>query len=181
MRCAQRSALAWFEQHDAHTLALGDALAHAASALGLAAGERGLRIDWRGGSASALALPAQPLGLMLYAGFFHVLDHAPSGASIVVACGMEEIETARVGAHGAGLANASAAAPGVCVAWRYEAERAPAGPPAEGDAAGGDAAGAAVIAIPPLRAEAVAALCARHGARFEATAAGASLHLEARP
>ena len=94
---------------------------------------------------------------------------------------MEEIETARVGAHGAGLANASAAAPGVCVAWRYEAERAPAGPPAEGGAAGGDAAGAAAIAIPPLRAEAVAALCARHGARFEATAAGASLHLEVRP
>lgn len=186
VRAAQRTAMAWFEQHDEHMLALGDALAHAASALGLAAGERDVRIDWRGGSASALAMPAQPLGLMLYAGFFHALDHAPSGASIVVACGMEEIETARVGAHGAGLANASAAAPGVCVAWRYEAECAPADPPAEGDAAGGDAvggdaAGAAAIAIPPLRAEAVAALCARHGARFEATAAGASLHLEARP
>jgi hypothetical protein len=182
VRAAQRSALAWFEQHDAHTLALGDALAHAASALGLAAGERGLRIDWRGGSASALALPAQPLGLMLYAGFFHVLDHAPSGALIVLACGVDEADAAQAGARRAAAANASAVQAGACVTWRYELDGARSGEPAAAAPAG-----VVAGAVPALRgegvaalcAEGVAALCARHGARFEAAAAGASLHLEA--
>lgn len=178
VRAAQRSALAWFEQHDAHTLALGDALAHAASALGLAAGERGLRIDWRidwrGGSASALALPAQPLGLMLYAGFFHVLDHAPSGALIMLACGVDEADAAQADACRAAAANASAAQAGACVTWRYELDGARSGEPAAAAPAG-----VVAGAVPALRGEGVAALCARHGARFEADAAGASLHLEA--
>lgn len=97
---AQRAAMAWFEQHDDNALALGDALAHITSTLGLAAGERGLRIDWRGGSAATLRLPAQPLAPLLYAGCFHALDHAPGGSVLAVVC--------------------ERAGEGACVDWRYE-------------------------------------------------------------
>lgn len=112
---AQRAAMGWFEQHDDDTLALGDALAHITSTLGLSAGERGLRIDWRGGAAVTLRLPAQPLAPLLYAGFFHALDHAPGGSVLAVTC------------DGAGE--------GACVEWRYQPqvgdEGESAAPPAE--------------------------------------------------
>lgn len=142
---AQRAAMAWFEQHDDNTLALGDALAHIASTLGLSAGERGLRIDWRGGAAAPLRLPAQPLAPLLFAGFFHALDHAPGSSVLAVAC--------------------DRAGEGACVEWRYESH------------AVADGESAAPPAEARLDSDGVAALCARFGARFESSAAGATLIL----
>ncbi len=149
VQCAQRSAMAWFEQKDEGALALGDALAQVASALGLAAGERGLRIDWRGGSGAQASHPAQPLGLMLYAGFFHVLDHAPAGSTVAVDC--------------------VATATDADVRWRFEPEAASGGagspPPPAADPA------------EVLEGDGVSALCARYGARFASRADGANLML----
>ena len=146
---AQRSAMAWFEQADEETLALGDALAQIASALGLAAGERGLRIEWRGGAAAQASHPAQPLGLMLYAGFFHALDHAPAGSTVAVDC--------------------VATTTGAEVRWRFEPEAAPMG--------SGSPPPPAAEPAQMLAGDGVSALCARHGARFATQADGAILML----
>lgn len=153
VRRAQIGALGWFEQRDATPVSLADALVNAAATFNLPFSACGIRIESRVATATkSLSYVAQPLHLLLHAGFFLALDHAPEAGTLVVEC----LEGGG-GEVGRDLGGAS-------VHWRFEAE-----PVDEGQS--GSGAGLPAIGIETqwerLTPSGVAALCGTLGALFE--------------
>ena len=153
LRKVQAGACGWLEQRDDTPVLLSDALAMALATFNLPFSARGMRIDNRGASApqsSSLSYPAQPLHLLLHAGFFLALDQAPAASTLLVSC--------------------AADAGGARVSWHFEADQAvtdgarlSADFPPEGIETAGER----------LTPSGVAALCRTFGARFESDSAQA--------
>lgn len=154
LRAAQISTIGWIEQQEEMSLRLGDALSAAVSSFGLSFSERGIPIEQLGSDASGSACyPAQPLRLLLQAGFLLALDQAPPSGRLVVGC--------------------AADGDGVRVQWRFEAGDA-------SETAGLSEAGL-VPDRDRLSPDGVTALCRRFDARFEPQFAAGTLHLAAPP
>ena len=151
VRKAQIGACGWLEQRDDTPVPLADALAAAMATFSLPFSTCGIGLENRGASASpSLSYPAQPLQLLLHAGFFLALDQAPAASTLLVSC--------------------AADAGGARVSWHFEADQAvtdgarlSADFPPEGIETAGER----------LTPSGVAALCRTFGARFESDSAQA--------
>jgi len=154
LRAVQISTIGWIEQQEEMSLRLGDALSAAVSSFGLSFSERGIPIEQLGSDATGSACyPAQPLRLLLQAGFLLALDQAPPSGRLVVEC--------------------AADGDGVRVQWRFEVGDA-------SETAGLSEAGL-VPDRDRLSPDGVTALCRRFDARFEPQFAAGTLHLAAPP
>jgi len=152
LRAAQTATLGWLEQRDDTSLGLADALSAVGSSFGLPFSERGIPIECRSGDAiDSACYPAQPLKLLLQAGFMLALDQAPPSGRLVV--------------------DRMADGQGAWVQWRFEAI----GPSEAPRLAEGNA----VPDCDRLTPAGVAALCRSFGARFEPQPAAGTLHLAA--
>ena len=152
VRKAQTGVCGWLEQRDDTPVPLGDALAAAMASFNLPFSARGMRLESRDASAlQALSYPAQPLLLLLHAGFFLALDHACAATMLVVSC--------------------AADARGARVCWHFEADQTAADE--EGRLATGTASGGIETACERLTPSGMAALCSTFGARFESGSAHA--------
>lgn len=151
VRKAQIGACGWLEQRDDTPVPLADALAAAMATFSLPFSTCGIGLENRGASASqSLSYPAQPLQLLLHAGFFLALDQAPAASTLLISC--------------------AADAGGARVSWHFEADQAvtdgarlSADFPPEGIETAGER----------LTPSGVAALCRTFGARFESDSAQA--------
>jgi signal transduction histidine kinase len=152
LRTVQIATAGWLEQRDDAPLRLGDALSAGVSSFGLPFSERGIPIEQRSGDAIGSACyTAQPLKLLLQAGFLLALDQAPPSGRLVVDC--------------------AADGQGARVQWRFEAN--------DRGGATALAAGCSVPDRDRLTPAGVAALCRRFAARFEPDPAVGTLHLAA--
>lgn len=155
VRKVQIEVCGWLEQRDDTPVLLVDALAAALASFNLPFSARGIGLENRDAvapRAQPLFYPAQPLLLLLHAGFFLALDQAPAASTLLVSC--------------------AADAGGARVSWHFEVDQAVTDeerrldtdlPPADVETAG-----------ERLTSSGVAALCRTFGARFESGSAHAS-------
>ena len=150
VRKTQVEACGWLEQSDDTPVALDGALAAVMATFNLFFSARGIGLELRdSGAPQSLSYPAQALRLLLHAGFFLALDHAPRASTLVVEC------TANAG--------------GARLSWHFEADKAAeGGPHADGPHADIE------TARDRLTPSGVAALCRIFGARFESDSAHAT-------
>lgn len=117
VRKTQVEACGWLEQSDDTPVALDGALAAAMATFNLFFSARGIGLELRdSGAPQSLSYPAQALRLLLHAGFFLALDHAPGASTLVVEC--------------------TADAGGARLSWHFEADKAAEGGPCGRSACG---------------------------------------------
>lgn len=154
VRKAQIGVCGWLEQRDDTPILLVDALAAAMTSFNLPFSARGIRLENRSAVAlqsQSLAYPAQPLLLLLHAGFIFVLDQASAASTLVVSC--------------------AADADGARVSWHFEADQA--AMDEEGRLDTDIPPGGVEPACERLTPCGMAALCSTFGARFESDSAHA--------